>query len=305
MTFTQSSPLNILLDRNAHQYAQQFAKQATPAKGKQVYLNTLAVYALHTYLQCFGIKTNLAQSDCWHPGLRSIFNVADLVLPHLGKIECRWVLPAEDVVTIPTEVREDRLGYLVVRFEEELKQVELLGFISSKEINYATETININQLQSLDALFDTLDALQQQINLRQWLSGFFAVDWQPIETIMAGSIARSLTKNDAAVKTVSRGKVISWQVNHTKETVILLLKISESDSETIDLCLQLYPNQESSNLPLGLTVKIVDAAGETCLLATAKDSDDWMQLEFSCQPGEMFNVEMELKGITIVEKFLV
>ncbi|MDJ0743639.1 MAG: DUF1822 family protein [Xenococcaceae cyanobacterium MO_167.B27] len=306
MTLTQSSPLTILLDRHAHNYAQQFAsQQATPQKGKQVYLNTLAVYAVNTYLKCFPIATNLAQSDCWHPGIRAIFNVADLVLPNFGKIECLAVLPEAETITIPAEVREDRLGYIVVQFEEKLQQVDLLGFISSKDINFATETFNINQLQPLERLFDTLDTLQQQVNLRQWLTGFFPPDWQPVNIIMAGRIARSLSNTDTAVTTISRGKAIAWQVNNTEENIVLVLKITESSSNTIDLCLQLYPDRESNNLPIGLSVKILDEAGETCLSATAKDSDDWIQLEFACQQGEVFKVEMNLAGVTIVEKFAV
>ena len=306
MNLVQSSPLTILLDRYAHQYARQFAsQQATPQKGKQVYLNTLAVYAVHTYLKCFPISTNLAQSDCWRPGMRAMFNVADLVLSNLGKIECLWVLPGEEVVNIPSEVREERLGYIVVQFQEQLKQVELLGFLPGQAINFNTETININQLQPLDSLFDTLDRLQKQVNLRQWLTGFFTIDWQPVETIMAGRITRNITNNDTSVTTISRGKAFTWQINNTEAKIVLVLKITESSSETIDLCLQLYPDGENNNLPTGLSVKILDEAGETCLSAIAKDSDDWIQLEFACQQQENFKIELNLAGITVVENFSV
>ena len=301
-----NEPLTILLDRHSHQYARQFAsQQATSQKSKQVYLNTLAVYAVHTYLKCFPISTNLPQSDCWRPGMRAMFNVADLVLSNLGKIECLWVLPGEEVVNIISEVREERLGYIVVQFQEQLKQVELLGFLPGQAINFNTETININQLQPLDSLFDTLDRLQQQVNLRQWLTGFFTIDWQPVETIMAGRITRNITNNDTSVTTISRGKAFTWQINNTEAKIVLVLKITESSSETIDLCLQLYPDGENNNLPTGLSVKILDEAGETCLSAIAKDSDDWIQLEFACQQQENFKIELNLAGITVVENFSV
>lgn len=119
------------------------------------------------------------------------------------------MLPGEEVVNIPFEVREERLGYIVVQFEEQLKQVELLGFLPGKAIDFDTETININRLKPLDSLFDNLDRLQQQVNLRQWLTGFFTTDWQPVETIMAGRITRNLTNNDASVTTISRGKAFA------------------------------------------------------------------------------------------------
>lgn len=60
--------VKIPLGSEAHKWAQQFAtEQTTPQKGKKVYLNTLAVYAVHTYLSWFQIETNLAQSDSWQP----------------------------------------------------------------------------------------------------------------------------------------------------------------------------------------------------------------------------------------------
>ncbi len=229
-----------------------------------------------------------------------MFNVADLTLPNFGKLERLWILPQQETVTIPPEVREDPIGYIGVRSEEQLQQVELLEFIPRKTIKFATQTVNISQLQPLDTLFDTLDSLQKQVNLRQWLTGLFAEDWQPIATIMAGRMVRSLANN--AANTISRGKIISWQINNLEAKVILVLKITDS-TDAIDLCLQLYPDRDEPNLPTGLSVQILDETGEICLSATAKDSDDWMQLEFICHPGEKFQIELNLAGITVVEHF--
>ncbi|MFM2314752.1 MAG: hypothetical protein RLZZ04_4028 [Cyanobacteriota bacterium] len=155
-----------MLDCQAHRYAQQFAgEQINPEKGRQVYLNTLVVSGVNNYLKCFSISTNLAQSNCWRPGMRAMFNFADLMLSQFGKLECLGILPQQTTVVIPPETREDRIGYLVARFEEELQQLELLGFIPSQMVNFTTETIELNQLQSLDTLFDTLESLQKQMNL--------------------------------------------------------------------------------------------------------------------------------------------
>jgi hypothetical protein len=294
--------LTIMLDRQTHLYAQQFAsQQATPAKGKQVYLNTLAVCAVNNYLKCFSISTNLAQSDCWHPGMRATFNVADLILPNFGKLECLWILPQQETVTIPPEVREDRLGYLVVQLEEELQKGELLGFIPNQSIDFARETISIERLQPLDSLFDTLDRLQKQINFRQWLNGVFTPDWQPVATIMAGRIARSLTK-DASVNTISRGRAIALFDSdyNIEEQVILIVKVTESSADAIAFCVQIYPDGSNHNLPTGLSIKIVDEAGQTCLSAIAEENDDWMQLEFTCQPEENFTIELNLADINII-----
>jgi hypothetical protein len=302
--------LTLLLDRQTHLYAQQFAsQQATSAKGKQVYLNTLAVCAVNSYLKCFSISTNLAQSDCWQPVKRTMFNLADLVLPNLGKLECLWVLPQQETITISPEAREDRIGYLVVQLTEELQQVGLLGFVPSKMVDFATETVNLNQLQSLDAFFDTLESLQKQINLRQWLNGVFANDWQPLKTVMVGRMVRSLAESEHEVTAIARGKEISWTHDDLEQKIILILKITQINdvpslpseaetnktaSEAINCYLQLYPDGDHQSLPTGLTVKVLDATEEVCLSATAQERDDWMQLEFTCQSSEEFTIELNL-----------
>ncbi|NEQ85170.1 MAG: DUF1822 family protein, partial [Moorea sp. SIO2I5] len=104
MTIQDMQNLEITLGIKAHRFASKFAaEQATTTKSKQVYLNTLAVYAVHRYLKYLGIDTDLNESDCWNPILRHQWNVADLVVPGIGTLECRPVLPGETTVSLPPE----------------------------------------------------------------------------------------------------------------------------------------------------------------------------------------------------------
>ena len=296
--------VTILLEPQAHQYAQRFSsEQANPIKGKQVYLNTLTVYGVHTYLKCFNLDSNLAHSSCWRKGDRTLFNAADLTLTNLGKLECRYLLPGDKEITIPPEVREDRIGYIVVQLEAELKQVEIVGFISPQQVKFDTEAISIDRIQPIETLFATIEKLQNKIDLHQWLADIFTPDWQPIETILAGRITRSLAT--ANPETIARGKTIQWQLNSLEQEIIIVLKITEQSDRAIDLCLQLYPGNTSNYLPAGLLVEIIDETSQSCLSAQTKDTDDWIQLEFSCQQGEQFQVAMELDGVSVVEYFSV
>ena len=292
MNLTQSPNRTILLDQTAHRYAQQFAsEQATTEKGEQVYLNTLSVYAVYTYLKCFSIPTALSQSDCWHSGLRAIFNIADLILPNLGKLECRSVLPREETVFLPTEVRENRLGYIFLLFTDQLDRVELLGFLPGKDVNPQTESISINQLQSIDFFFDTIYQRQAQVNLNRWFTGIFSQDWQPVESILRGRMVRSLSL-DSSGTSVSRGKIIDLQRNGITKQVILVVKATSKSTTEIEVSLQIYPVKANEYLPLGLKVKVLNRSGNTCLQAESKNIDDWIQLEFNCQKGESFSLQI-------------
>ncbi len=308
MTFAEA--LTVPLSGEAHRYAEQFAaEQETVEKGKQVYLNTLAVVAVQTYLKWLDIKTAIQKSDCWQNGLRAIFNVADLVLANIGKLECRPILPGEEELFLPPEVTENRVGYLAVKFEEDLNQAQLLGFISGRNIKGFQESIPLTQIESLDKLIDEINWLRKRVNLSQWFEGIFQSEWQPLELLPANNVrsSRSLRlESDRA--NISCGKIISWDSEASKQITVLEVKVmakSEVEEEEIDIFLRVYSGNEIIHLPVGLKVQILDESGNYCMEAEAREADDWIQLEFGCQPHEEFTVEMSLGEQIVRENFVV
>ncbi len=157
-----ASHIEVPLGKEAHRWAQQFADEQLSGNRKRVYLNTLAVYAAHRHLQWLGIETDLEQSDSWHPVLRSRWNVADLVIPGIGKLECRPVLPGETTVTLPAETTEDRFGYLAIQFREQLDYGEILGFAEANTVASAGNRLAIASLQSLETLIGHLERKRQR-----------------------------------------------------------------------------------------------------------------------------------------------
>jgi len=158
MNTAQEPYITVPLDRESHTMAEKFAaQQATPKLGKQVYLNTLAVYAVHSYLNWLRIPTDLPGSDSWHPELQVLSDVADLLIPGIGKLECCPVLPRETSFLRYSEITEDRIGYVAVQFGEILDQVKLLGFV--RQIG---EQIPLTNLQPLEILLDYISDLIDQ-----------------------------------------------------------------------------------------------------------------------------------------------
>ncbi|MGF1492464.1 MAG: DUF1822 family protein [Microcoleaceae cyanobacterium] len=317
MNLTQSQALTVLLEKYAHTFADRFAlQQRTAVKGQQVYLNTLAVYAVHSYLKWMEIRTDLEQGDSWNPAAQAVFNVADLVLPGVGKLECRPILPGEDYLTIPQEGIGDRIGYIAVRLGETLDQAELLGFLPSGAINRSIMQIPLRELQPLDNLIDTIEWHQRISSLWQTLT---AVDWQPVEFSLRGSKAanvrsRSVQLGEVAPtkQSIERGKAFYLESNAGQDqavrdqsdpNLLLAVRVSDRTVEDVDISLRLYPLEEPETLPQGLQVTVVDQEGTPCMNAQARESDDWIQLDFSCKPQEKFSIQMSLGEISITEEF--
>ena len=179
----QQKSLEIPITRKALATAEQFASQQPhPQQHRIVRLNTLAVLAVHDYLELMAIETELQESDSWNPVVRLCEDVADLMVRGLGKLECRPLLPdsgTRSIYHLPPEVWEERIGYVVVEIDTDRNRATLLGF--------TPVTVNgellLTELQPLTNLLEHLESLTQpQVNLSQWLNNnIFATGWQEIE----------------------------------------------------------------------------------------------------------------------------
>ncbi|MDJ0633019.1 MAG: DUF1822 family protein [Xenococcaceae cyanobacterium MO_188.B29] len=171
MNKIESNLVNIPLGRQAHHLASYFAAEAMELgakstkkdRGKQVYLNTLAVYAVDSYLQWQGYETNNSKSDFGNVIVRSRLDVADIFITGIGKLECRFLWSEETNFLVPTEATEDRIGYVAVQLNDELDEATLLGFYPS--FNDSLTSIAIDDLHSLDDLIDHLYRLELANNL--------------------------------------------------------------------------------------------------------------------------------------------
>ncbi|MEG3929542.1 DUF1822 family protein [Microcoleus sp. D3_18a_C4] len=159
--------LEIPLEQTARNLALQFAsEQANPQKGKRVYFNTLAVWAVNYFLEWMELETDIDGGDSWNPAMRAVLDVADLVLPGIGKIECCPVQLGESAISLP-QVRENRIAYIAVGFAEPFNKVQLLGFIPAVEILDETEEISLTNLKPIEELLDYLDRIELAIPLLQ------------------------------------------------------------------------------------------------------------------------------------------
>ena len=139
---------------------------STVEKGKRVYLNALAVYAVHSYLKWLQIQTDLKESDCWNPVKAALSNVADLVILNVGKLECCPVLPQETVILLPDPI-ENRIGYVAIQFQESLDSVQLLGFAPAFDEGNPPAQLVVSELQPIESLIEQITRLEEAIAFLQ------------------------------------------------------------------------------------------------------------------------------------------
>jgi hypothetical protein len=314
LTFTVS------LLRPAHQLAEKFCQhQSNLQKAEQVYLNTLAIYAVNYHLQCLGFETDWTHSDSWDSIMQTFLDVADLEVKNYGKLECRPVSPDAQVIYVPQEVWEGRIGYVAVQLDESLEEATLLGFAET----VSTQELALGELRSLEELPDYLsqfkqaqaEAVREQANLSQWLRDIFEVGWETIEAIFAppqdelAFNARSQSPVKASppsipVNGVKRGKRLDLEWLGRREQVAVFVGLTPCPSSQVDISVEVCPIGVRPYLPRELQVMVLDEQGKAVLQAEAGNSEG-LEFQFSGEPGESFSVKVTLGNLSITQEFLI
>jgi hypothetical protein len=152
--------LSIPIGTTAHAAADRISRlQPDDDKALRIYANVLAVYAVHAYLQWLEIDSSLEESESLHPVVAMFGDVADLLLPGLGSLECRLVDRDAEVVKLPS-AKVDRLGCVVLRMAggwddiEDLTELEIVGFAPS-----LAPEISVASLTATDVLLELIQGL--------------------------------------------------------------------------------------------------------------------------------------------------
>jgi hypothetical protein len=317
MTIIQPKPISVPLGQQAHDLARQFAAQQTTSfKGKQVYLNTLAVYAVHQYLKWLQIDTDLTQGDSWNPGLRSLFNTADLIVPNIGKLECRPILVGEETFSIPAESLEDRIGYVAVQFSEALNEIQLLGFLSAAAVPQTHKPIRIRDLYPLEMLLDYLTPVltpqpdSRRVNMTQWLQEIFEAGWQSLETLLTSypelslAYSRSSRNSDSQNSNTAKGaKLLDLGMTLGSQAVVLLVAIAPDTERGFNIQVQLHPSREQ-HLPSQIKLLLLSQTGAVLQEIQARSQDNYIQMrQFWGSAGETFRIQVSLDSVSLTEHF--
>ncbi|MCA2508066.1 MAG: DUF1822 family protein [Microcystis sp. M54BS1] len=282
--------------------AQKFScEQKDADKSKQVFLNTLAVLAVNFYCQCLKVETNLKESIIGDYTRRILMDSADLKIDVLGKLECRPVLPNENICYVPSEVWSDRVGYVVVEIDEEAKKAILFGFVEQIE----TDELPLAQLPDIDSLVDLL-LLAKNKQFRESLKRIFDKNyWNEDESaeILKDKQKKLVRRDSPALPTIDksitsplcRAKYITLK----RRTFILLVRITPTKEGKFQLLVEV---ESSKKIPSDLNLKLLSLSDQT-LKANPTKGDHYISLEYTLQLGESFQIQVKRAEESHTEQF--
>lgn len=305
----------IFFTRRARQWAAEFCQhhQSDPRKAEQVYCNTLAVWAVHEWLQSRGIETDLESSYSWDPLFQTCMNVADLVVPEQGRLECRPVIDDADSVMIPPETWEDRLGYIAVQLDESLETASILGYVKTAE----AEVIALDQFQDSQSLIEQLQPSSDQsaiapiAHLSKWFHHQIEQGWQTLDELFGQSTLAFDVRSTATQQTlqpsisiVQRGKPVTLTVNSHEHQMFLVVEIKSTTTPVWEITISLVPDQVKGYLPPNLELLLLDDAGVAVMQAQSR-ATKLIGLEFSGEMCDRFSAQIVMGDQRVTETFVI
>jgi hypothetical protein len=300
---------NMLLGPSVHRVARRFSlHHSDPQKAIRVYLNILAVCAVHFYLTCMDVDSDREASQSWDPLAQILMDVADLTILGVGRLECCPIVAGTEIVQVSPDVQFDRVGYVVVEFDADLNKATLLGFAPTAEQG----EIHVYQLRSLDDLMIHLQQLMDRkpdVTLSQWLQNTFETGWQAIDSLIAGHRLKELAyRSDTFISetVIKRAKLLNFGVQLGHQSVVLLIGVMPTAEQTFQILVQVHPPAEASHLPSNLNLVQFNEAGEVLQEVISRSQDNFIQLKRTyASIGECFKIQLTLNGISIQESFVI
>lgn len=314
------STVTIPLALTAHSQAKGFQQRhSTPAVQKRVYLNTLAVYAVATYLETLGYDADLERSYSYDPAQQTLLDVADLLVTQVGRLECRVVLPGETAIAIPADVICDRVGYIGVQLNASLRQATLLGFIDTLPAltgdALSVPLSELRPLADLGAYLEQCAAEPMPVQLNRWLQDVTTAGWQALSdaltelAVSSPSFAfrgssQSAETEFQPVPEIGQVKPLRLGEGAAATTVNLLVGLIPQDQDNIEIWVQVRSAGDQPHLPSALQLRVLDEADTVVMQAEARQTEA-IQLKFEAEPGERFSVQVSWRDRTLTEVFQV
>lgn len=302
------TPMKLSLPQTAHQLAQQFAsEQLTPAAGKAIYLNTLAVHAVERYLKLLGTEADLNQGRWRNPIHQVLEDPADLVIPGIGTIECCPILPGDTHMSIPgLGIEDDTLGYVAVRFEDILENAELLGFMPVWAIR-DRDCVPLTELQPLEKIFDYLTPA---VKLWQPVEASRESVWQGLDAFvqtLSEQVRSILIPPALAFRSSNADARELGGMTRVKPIAIgmpLILRIDRmplENSEQVQVAIKVCPLEDQVSIPDNL--QLIVTSGETRLKPATRTVGNYVEKLLKGFPRERFQLQITLNDRTYSEFF--
>jgi Protein of unknown function (DUF1822) len=236
----------------------------------------------------------------------------------IGDLDILWMaqlLDLQEITTVPPipSLNSDRSTSAIDRLSQPspysprldldfntwaaiLSNNDLREHLHQRRLQVATlQTVNTPRLSLTDWLRSEFSqALEQGWQLGNLMMGGEAAMMQRLAVVRGGEMSIELDK------------LINLQYQLDRISVVMLVGIKSQDDTHVTVSAQVYPVLGTPTLPPQLKLSYITEAGEELAAIISRSGDFQIQLPlFTSDVGTTFNLQLQLDGVSQIEKFVV
>jgi hypothetical protein len=218
---------------------------------------------------------------------------------------------------MPPEVWEGRIGYTVLRLEEDGRSATILGFVKK----VSTEYLALDRLEPIENLCEAIAVLRKYpkpvaespiSNLSNWLRDLFESGWQELGTLLGNNYEPAWgwrSENTISIPSlnqieVRRGKAIDLSHYLPNCQVALVVTTWQETENKTNIRLAVYP-VIGMYLPQFLKLVVLDETGNVFKEIESRSIDNFIQFEFNGDAGEHFSAQVIFAELVVTENFVI
>lgn len=298
--------------------ASQFANPVRqyPGKSERIYRNTIAVSFTHYYLSEFlGLEIDLTASASWDLASRLVLDVADIVIPQFGTLECRAVGPDRPEQLVLEDVQTDRKGYLVIELNQDYTEGKIIGFTPTLD---ATEPdrLSLSRLQPIDRLLDAIEtAITPSISIGDTVNQLGNLTdtpemgiWKKLRDFsldLANRLQAELASPSLSLQVRSRvpeepllsDDAIAKPIPIGSDLVLVIDRVPQANApedEEIAMCIIVCSVEQQRTLPAGIQMTVSD--GQNSEVVSQIPGAPILIQRFTGKTGEAFQISIMCDG---------
>jgi hypothetical protein len=240
---------------------------------------------------------------------------SDFLVPELNILWIAQMLDLQEITTVPPipSLNVDRSTSAIDRLSQpspysprlDLDFNTWAAIVSNHDLR---EHLHYRRLQV--GVLQTVTT--PRLSLTDWLKQEFSQTleqgWYLVNDLMVGGerafmLSRSIVRGGDM--STERAKLINLQYQLDQTNVIAIVGIKPEGESQVLVSVQVYPAPSSEILPPQLKLSYITDEGEELASVIARSSDCQIQLPlFTADVGTTFNIQLQLDGMSQIEKFV-
>ena len=300
------------------------ANYADPVVSDRVFLNSLCLdIILPTIIDIFDVKQNYVDSKKIKQQHEKVWQSLDGVAIDLPQTpsQVRLVLiPTEDFDTEELRVKQEWLNnpdlvgdiYLAVQVSLEESWLRVWGFTSHQELHkqgdydisdgsYAIDRSDLwFNLETMPAIWNLV---KPKPNILSQLD--FSSLWQPFDEFVADWNWRPAMELRQSRFQRHWARKIDQIITLQDHPCALMIGFQEEADHKYLIQVRISSGNEQIYLPDNLELIVLEANGEVIDTSTSRKADNWIQVEFTGEANDEFQVKVQRAGASIIEEFVI